>query len=223
MNQFVQVFRDLASAGELMREMEQGTIPTLKALGRHLDAYLAAQVPAYGLIKEQCGNIPECTDCLNSLRDKVVVDFARVSGLYAIVDAAVKVYRLIPAVLRGPIGDMAMDASKRIAAVVDLADDIMDADFEAVYANAVGLGSEAIDPRTYFSVADSIDTLVKSMFNDGLQAILGPIEDLPILGPIAKGVVAFTGAIEDTVEAAIEFGEDAVDAVEDFWNSISPF
>lgn len=172
------------------------------------DDYLAAQVPAYGAVRSACGAIPECVEGLADLRNEVVEDVARVTGVWGVVAALVATWQKLPR----PLRDAAAAAGEIVGDVKTAFDDTVSTlkqiytDPDAIWDLVEGGFVEAGLFNYNYGLPGT--DLVRDMYNSGLDAILGPIEDVPILGPIATGT-------KDLAVTAMNIFVDPIGTIED--------
>jgi hypothetical protein len=200
------------AAGSLIEELDRGTDAVVDGLSDVADDLLATYIPAYAAVRSECGNVPKCTDILASIRHKLFREFARLTGIRGIIAGIVHAWRMLPKAMRVVAGKVTMEFVKKARTAMELGSAILEFNPSKAWDYVKAHGSELLSLTSVDYSKEAKDLLV-SIYKMGLDVVLGPIENLPVLGPIVSGVVDIASFAATTLSSPIAFAKAIADLI----------
>lgn len=199
-------------AGEIVEALETSTRAVMDTIAEAGDDVVAQYVPAYAAMRLQCNAVPECESAIKTLRNDLFAEIGKVTGIWALVSAIRDAYLRIPAAIRTVVGKLATDTINKAKEVMDTV--------TGVWADPGELWELATTPDNWFDtarlgtdLAANASEQIAKWFADGFEDLLGAAEDLPVIGPIVKGLVDAGKVIWDTYKDVESFVADLGEGV----------
>lgn len=208
MDEILNYVEIVIESGELIEYFDRGVEATLLAIAEVADDLIAAYVPAYAAARAACGSVPLCIEELVAIRNSLFLDIARVTGLRALVSALIDAWKAIPASLRSSAEALATTVAMASDAVTTFKEVVSDPSKAWEVFTAEGSPFNVSNVISNPNVVLGAKALLDEWFEAGLSAVLGPLEDIPVLNDFASGLITVSDAVTG-------LGGDLLAAVDD--------
>lgn len=220
MNQLIDIWAEALLSDELPQALDGGTPKVIHWLGEIADAWLRTISPPYGAAMQVCetaGEAINCAEHVEELRDTVMTEVSKLSGVYKLIEIVVKAWQSLPESIRDGIHA----ALKAGAALKDLYNNPNLANLWAAGVATVAAVKELLSGLVSDIWTGKIDSTAmvnwaNNLGNDTVEVVAGLLDKIG-LGAVADVLREFNGAVSGIT---IEIMTGTTEAVDKMWQGI---